>query len=253
MEMEERFDSGCEVNLEDWLWNLWDDSGLEKIKCFVLPSLIEGCIMGSSKIPPQNKDFQESKQFWLHKNGLEFPKDCFYVNVQFTTYEEKYKAWFPSSLVFRGSGLMPVAHTIRASKVLHTLDNFKTCIAEWNFFDGGTPNFESTGQVNSSLEVSTWVTAKDILGPHCSIENHIDQKCALGDCTLSSLTIAISSLEEVEPDKLFSPAIATEGRQSILKAPTFARTKPSAEILQKKKKGLKLKARIPHLGEKVRM
>ncbi|XP_057850045.1 uncharacterized protein LOC131060720 isoform X9 [Cryptomeria japonica] len=322
MEMEERFDSGCEVNLEDWLWNLWDDSGLEKIKCFVLPSLIEGCIMGLSKIPPQNKDFQESKQFWLHKNGLEFPKDCFYVNVQFTTYEEKYKTWFPSSLVFRRSGLMPVAHTIRASKVLHALDNFKTCIAEWNFFDGGTPNFESTGQVNSSLEVSTWVTAKDILGPHCSIENHKDQKCALGDCTLSSLTIAISSLdfrrskpllatiepkkeyvqdmsqrdekqfcicptprtksknvvkivphfinrrinqgkgtslvrrkgqsvnkiqdsdgltkditaisnEEVEPDKLFSPAIATEGRQSILKAPTFARRKPSAEILQK--------------------
>ncbi|KAH9296073.1 hypothetical protein KI387_039661, partial [Taxus chinensis] len=318
LEMEERFDNGHEINLEDWLWHLRDDLGLDKIRCFVLPSLIEGCILGLSKFPPQNKDFQESKQLWLHKNGLEFPKDCFYIKVQFTSDEDIYKSWFPSSLVLKGSGLMPVAYTLRASKVVHALDNFRKCIADWDFFDGGTPKFqEGTHQFNSSLEDCTWVTAKDILQPRCFSENHKDEKCALDDCTMCSSTVVISSLDfrrsklslatiesrredvhnlsqrnenqicicptprtitkniakivphfitrrivpgqngslaqktepstnktqgydgltkefaaisnkEVESNKFISPEIPTQGRQYILKAPSFARRKPSA-------------------------
>lgn len=46
MGMKQRFDNGHEINLEDWLWHYKDDGALDQIRCFILPSLIEGFIIG---------------------------------------------------------------------------------------------------------------------------------------------------------------------------------------------------------------
>eukprot|EP01018_Ginkgo_biloba_P038873 Gb_38387 [translate_table: standard] len=235
--MKQSFDDRCEISLEDWSWYLRDDSGLDKIRCFILPCLIEGYIVGLSKLLPQDEEFQESKHLWLHKYGLDLPKECFYIRVRFTSGEDIFKIWFPSSLVLKGSGLMPVAQTIRASKVVCALDHFRRSIAGWNFFDGGTPKFQywkacdkmvlasrflvasttgvrevnplgATDHINSAPEVCRWITAKDALQLPVFSESHQENICRSDDMALCSLTTVFSSLDFRRP----KPVSATESR-----------------------------------------
>ncbi|KAK1277485.1 hypothetical protein QJS04_geneDACA019671 [Acorus gramineus] len=168
LKLRQQFDCGEEVVVDC-------DSLLTS--CSILPSLVDGHVIGISKSPPSGKHFDRLEELWSFKHGLALQSD-FFMNIQITRSGLVNRQWFPSSFVLQSSGLTPAPQTVRSLKSICAFQSFLTAVEAWDFFGGGQLKTKDICRIGIGPDLPLWQKATDNIP---SLKNKLDAQESTND------------------------------------------------------------------------
>ncbi|CAI5509964.1 unnamed protein product [Closterium sp. Naga37s-1] len=156
----EKFSQGKPVDLEEWMDTQLEETS-SRFRCFCIPNLEHGQIIGCSKDDSSSGPNTESRTYW-RKRGIEIGDDFFTVTIKLDHGE---RLRLPSACVLTEAGFMPVPGTIRSREMQSMFASIGSDFS-FTFFGAGNVQFKNTeaGSLPVMVQTTAWTTAKGIAG-----------------------------------------------------------------------------------------